>query len=275
MHYALDLPNGGLCAAPHILAEFAELAEHAGWDGIFLEDYVVYYSSDGLTYDPWVSLAAMAMRTVRIRLGTAVTALARRRPWQLARQLVTLDHLSGGRMILAVGLGDPLDFGSFGEPVDPKVRAEMLDEGLEILAGLWSGEPFHYEGKHYHLDEVTFLPRSVQSPRIPIWIGGSSERQGPVERAARWDGFIPVPKRGKHLTPDDIRSLKATIAQRRGELNAFDLAIGGLARGEDPEGEGRLPELAEVGVTWWEEAVYAADYATMRTAIERGPPRIK
>ncbi len=258
-----------------MLAEFAELAENAGWDGIFLEDYVVYYSPDGLTYDPWVSLAAMAMRTERVRLGTAVTALARRRPWQLARQLMTLDHLSGGRMVLAVGLGDPLDFGRFGEPEDPRVRAEMLDEGLEILAGLWSGEPFCYEGRHYHLDEVVFLPRPVQSPRIPIWIGGSSQRQGPVERAARWDGFIPIPNQGKHLTPDDVRSVTAVIQQRKGELADFDIAVGGLARGEDPEGESKLWELANAGVTWWQEAIYAADHATMRAAIERGPARIE
>lgn len=274
MRYGLELPNGGLCAAPRILAEFAALAEQVGWDGIFLEDYVVYYSSDRLTYDPWVSLAAMAMRTEHIRLGTAVTALARRRPWQLARQLATLDHLSGGRMILAVGLGDPLDFSRFGETADSRVRAEMLDEGLEILAGLWSGEAFSYEGRHFHLDEVTFLPRPRQVPRIPVWVGGSAERKGPPERAGRWDGFMPVPKEGKHLTPDDVRSSGAAIEKRRGSLDGFDIAVGGLARGEDPEGESRLPELAEAGVTWWLEGVYAADYATMRDAIARGPARI-
>jgi len=275
MKYGLELPGGGPAGHPHILAEFAELGERSGWDGVFLEDYVVYYSPDGLTYDPWVTLAAMATRTERIRLGTAVTAPARWRPWQLARQLVTLDHLSGGRMIFAAGLGDPLDFARFGESVDPRVRAQMLDEGLRILAGLWSGEPFRFAGKHYRLpEEVVFLPRPVQSPRIPIWIGGSSERRGPLERAARWDGFIPVPKDGRHLTPDDVRSLAERIEQRRGTLEGFDIAVGGLARGEDREGESRLPELAEAGVTWWQEAVYAADYATMRAAIERGPARI-
>lgn len=275
MKYGLELPGGGPAGHPRILAEFAELAERSGWDGVFLEDYVVYYSPDRLTYDPWVSLAAMAMRTERIRLGTAVTALARRRPWQMARQLVTLDHLSRGRMIFAAGLGDPLDFARFGEPMDPRTRAEMLDEGLQILAGLLSGEPFRFAGKHYQLpDDITFLPRPVQSPRIPIWIGGSSERRGPLERAARWDGVIPVPKRGKHLTPDEVRSLAERIKQRRGTLEGFDIAVGGLARGEDPEGESRLPELAEAGATWWQEAVYAADYATMRASIERGPVRI-
>src|SRR5438105_4055861 len=131
MRYGLEVPNGGEGGAPDVLAELAALAEESGWDGIFLEDYICYYGGPVVpTYDPWVTLAAMALRTTHICLGTMVTALARRRPWKLARELVSLDYLSGGRMTLGVGLGDPLDFHRFGEEADTHRRAELLDESL-------------------------------------------------------------------------------------------------------------------------------------------------
>jgi alkanesulfonate monooxygenase SsuD/methylene tetrahydromethanopterin reductase-like flavin-dependent oxidoreductase (luciferase family) len=191
MKYGLNLPNGGACGDARTLAEFAHLAEEAGWDGVFLEDYIVWQShQDVPTYDPWVALAAMALRTERIRLGTQVTPLPRRRPWKLARETVTLDHLSNGRLILGVGLGDPTDgnFNQFEEVTDLKARARMLDEALDVLVGLWSGEPFSYRGEYYHVDEITLLPRPVQTPRIPIWVGGGWPLKGPARRAARWDG---------------------------------------------------------------------------------------
>src|SRR5262252_9411338 len=157
MRYALNLPIGGPSAHPRRLAEFAALAEDSGWDAVFVEDYIVYQNrQDVPTYDPWVALAAMALATSRVRLGTMVTPLARRRPWKLAREAVTLDHLSGGRVILGVGLGDTTDttFAGFGEETDLATRAAMTDEALEVLAGLWTGEPFSYEGRHYCVDEV-------------------------------------------------------------------------------------------------------------------------
>lgn len=278
MRYGLELPNADVWGNPRILAEFAHIAEEAGWDGIFLEDYIIYYSPSS-TYDPWVILTAMALQTQRIRLGTTVTAVARRRPWKLARELVTLDHLSGGRMILGIGLGDGLDFARFGEQADATCRAERLDESLDVLAGLWSGQPFSYQGKHFSLDEVTFLPRPVQSPRIPIWVGGSSQKRGPVQRAARWDGFLPVPipfqEGGRHHTPEEVQALKATIEAQRISTAPFDLALGGLERGTDWERERFLIKaLEEAGATWWMEGIPLAEIQVMCKAIERGPLRI-
>ena len=133
MRYGLEISAAGACGDARTLADLAQLAEESGWDGVFLEDYIIHYDPTYVrTYDPWVALAAMALRTERIRLGTTVTPIARRRPWKLARELITLDHLSGGRMILGVGLGDGAEqsFTHFGEVTDPKRRAEMLDEGL-------------------------------------------------------------------------------------------------------------------------------------------------
>ena len=139
MRYGLEISAAGACGDARTLADLAHLAEEVGWDGVFLEDYIIHYDPlYAWTYDPWVALAAMALRTERIRLGTMVTPIARRRPWKLARELVTLDHLSGGRMILGVGLGDGAEqsFTHFGEVTDPKRRAGLLDESLTILAGL-------------------------------------------------------------------------------------------------------------------------------------------
>src|SRR5438067_2363908 len=150
MRYGLELPNAGLGGDALTLAGLAALAEEVGWDGVFLEDYIVHHSAPYTpTYDPWVSLAAMAMRTERIRLGTTVTPLSRRRPWKLARETVTLDHLSNGRLILGVGLGDVNDpgFTRMGEVTDAKQRARILDEALDVLVGLWSGQPFNHHGE--------------------------------------------------------------------------------------------------------------------------------
>jgi alkanesulfonate monooxygenase SsuD/methylene tetrahydromethanopterin reductase-like flavin-dependent oxidoreductase (luciferase family) len=217
MHYGLTLPITGVEGSVALLVDLAQAAEDAGWDGVFLEDYIVYWAGDEYpVYDPWLLLAAMAMRTSRIRLGTTVTPLARRRPWKVAREALTLDYLSNGRLIVGVGLGDAHDksfTGVSGEALDPRVRAEWLDEGLEVLAGLWSGCPFSYIGKHYQVSEVTMLPVPLQQPRIPIWVGGFWPRQRPAFRAARWDGFCAakVDPSGKYvrLSPDDVRAMRA------------------------------------------------------------------
>ena len=157
MRYGFIVPKGD----PRAIAELAREAEEAGWDGVFYYDAICVGEME--TYDPWVVMAAMAMATERVRLGAILTPPARRRPWKLARETMTLDHLSGGRFVLPVGLGT-LDDGGFskvGEPTDRKIRVELLDESLEILTGLWSGEPFSYEGEHYQIKE---MPVGVASP---------------------------------------------------------------------------------------------------------------
>jgi len=191
MKYAIGVVPAGEVDI-HALVELAQQAEASGWDGLFIEDYITHWvAPDAPTLDPWISLAVMAMRTTSIYLGLLVTPLSRRRPWKVAREAVTLDHLANGRFILGVGLGgpkDPMNFDRFGEVVDLKQRAEILDEALEIIAGLWSGEWLSYTGKHFKVENVRFLPTPVQKPRIPIWVGGGYPNQGPLRRAARWDG---------------------------------------------------------------------------------------
>lgn len=180
MRYGLALPNGGAWAEASTLVELARLAEEAGWDGVFLEDYIVWQGhQDVPTHDPWLLLAAMAMATARVHFGTMLTPLSRRRPWKVTSELATLDHLSHGRAILPVGLGAAgpdhpnSQFNKVGEETDRRVRARLLDESLDILDGLWRGEPFSHDGERYHLRDVTFAPVPVQRTRVPIWVVGA------------------------------------------------------------------------------------------------------
>ncbi len=285
MRYGICLPNGGVCGDPRTLADFAALAEEAGWDGIFLEDYIVWQGHQEVpTYDPWVSLAAMAMRTTRIRLGTSITPLPRRRPWKVASEAVAIDHLSQGRLTLGVGLGDAtadVSFSHFGEVVDVRRRGKMLDEALTVLTGLWSGEPFQFDGEFFHIKEVTLLPKPVQQPRIPIWIGGGYPLKGPTQRALRFDGSCMY----KHTfggpwedwTPDDVRAFRALVDHERGASASFDIALGGRHRYEDGEAERVLIKaLAEAGATWWVEYLppQIGGWDEFHTALLRGPLRI-
>jgi alkanesulfonate monooxygenase SsuD/methylene tetrahydromethanopterin reductase-like flavin-dependent oxidoreductase (luciferase family) len=175
------------------MAELARLAEDHGWDGFFVWDHVTWLRTDPQPVaDPWILLTAVALATTRLRLGTMVTPVARRRPAKLARETSTLDQLSAGRLILGVGLGSPLadEFTAVGEPDDPKLLARRLDEGLDVLAAAWSGDPVRLHGTTQHVDGVTFLPRPVQRPRVPVWVGGTWPNKAPVGRALRWDGAV-------------------------------------------------------------------------------------
>lgn len=258
-----------------MIADLAFLAEDAGWDGFFLEDYVIHHDPlHAVIYDPWIALTAIAVRTSRIRIGPLVTPVSRRRPWKLARETVTLDHLSNGRLILGVGLGDTSDLGfaPVGEPTNPIERAELLDEGLDVLMGLWSGESFSYHGRHYHVDGVTFLPTPLQKPRIPIWVGGFWPHQGPIRRAARWDGICPA---GDGLTPADVRALNRLIREKRTSSSPFDIVIGGHTPETEPgQARSKCLPFAEAGATWWIEFVHpvAGDVDAIRRRIAQGPP---
>jgi alkanesulfonate monooxygenase SsuD/methylene tetrahydromethanopterin reductase-like flavin-dependent oxidoreductase (luciferase family) len=268
LRYGLALPTGGECGDPRFLVELAVLAEETGWDGIFLEDYLWYQGDPRIpTCDTWVALAAIAVRTHRVRLGTQVTPLSRRRPWKVAREAAGVDQLSGGRMILGVGLGDDQDPGfALGEETDPRRRAELLDDALDTIARLWSGEPVDVHGV-----ELTFLPRPVQEPRIPIWIGGGYPSRGPVERALRWDGSCLYRREWlSDMPPEDVAELRRLAGER-----PFDISVGGRRRRPNwDEERDHIREVAAAGATWWSEYVPPASRATMRAAVARGPLRV-
>ena len=191
----------------------------------------------GRVSDPWIALAAMAVATSRILLGPIVTPLYRRHPWKLARETVTLDHLSGGRVVLGVGLGDDVfgEIRTFDGPMDPRTRAEMMDEGLAVLLGLWSGEKFSFEGKHFTVRDAQFLPVPLQEPRIPIWVAGTWPRKPPFRRAARFDGIFPILGNIETpLVPSQVRDLVAFIKSVRTSDAPFDVIQSGNTTGENP-----------------------------------------
>ena len=258
------------------IVELGCLAEEAGWDGVFVWDGI-----DG--NDVWVTLAAIAARTERVKLATMLTPLSRRRPWKLAQETATLDKLSGGRVILPVGLGAPeTGFAKYGEEVDRKRRAELLDEGLAVLNGLWSGGPFSFEGEHFRLDDVTYSPSPCQRPRIPVWVVGAWPRPKSMRRVVQWDGLIPYKLDGTDdpTTPDDIRAMKAWIDARRTATTPFDIVWEDDTPGDDPAAPAEIVQpWADAGVTWWLESVWnaprtAAGIAGMRERIAAGPPRV-
>jgi alkanesulfonate monooxygenase SsuD/methylene tetrahydromethanopterin reductase-like flavin-dependent oxidoreductase (luciferase family) len=291
MHYGIFLPPFGPCADLTTLAEMAADAEAAGWEGFFLWDDVTIEDAIPVA-DPWIALTAIALRTQQMRLGALVTPLARRRPWKVAREAVTLDHLSQGRLVVGVGLGaGKTEFDNLGEEGDPKARAAMLDEGLEILTGLWSGETFQFQGEHYQITEARFLPRPAQSPRIPIWVGGTWPRKAPFRRAARWDGVFPLGQGlefTEMLTPEDIAAMLRFVQEQRAEAGLagagapFEVAHAGILPGTDQAADRALAQrYAEAGVTWWLEHLVPDRWGTwtnwpleaMRSRIRQGPPR--
>jgi alkanesulfonate monooxygenase SsuD/methylene tetrahydromethanopterin reductase-like flavin-dependent oxidoreductase (luciferase family) len=202
MRFAINIPP---FTAPATIVEIARDAEAAGWDGVFLWDHLRWspHSSPDV-HDPWVLLGAIAHATERVRIGTLVTPLSRRRPWVVAKHVLTLDHLSHGRVIFGAGLGEPpeADFGAFGDEVDPRVRGAVLDEGLDVLDQLMRNGHARLDGTHFHVD-ADILPGAVQRPRPPIWIAGVVPNQRPLRRARRWDGVVPMGT-GESLSPDEL-----------------------------------------------------------------------
>jgi alkanesulfonate monooxygenase SsuD/methylene tetrahydromethanopterin reductase-like flavin-dependent oxidoreductase (luciferase family) len=284
MRFSINIPNFGDFADANVVAKVASEAESAGWDGLFVWDHVVHHKRDAKSFgDPWMLLTAAALATGRIKLGTLVTPVARRRPQQLARQVATLDNLSGGRAILGAGLGGPIEdeYGAFGEPTDPELLAERLDEGLHLLNRYWSGEPVTHEGAHYRVDDVALLPRPVQRSRVPVWVGGFWPHRPPMRRAARWDGAVPLFLSAKHchIPPvDEVRNLVAYVgAHRDSDSNRpFEIVLGGATSSDDAEARDVLGPLVEAGATWWDERQIQNERITeldpVLRRIDAGPP---
>ena len=288
MRFSINVPNFGDFADARAVARVAAAAEEAGWDGLFVWDHVVHNKArrQGQPFgDPWMLLTAAALATSRIKLGPLVTPVARRRPEQLARQVATLDGLSDGRVIFGAGLGGPIDdeFGSFGDTTDPKVLAGRLDEGLDLLAGYWSGETVDHQGDHYRVDDVTLLPATVQHPRPPVWIAGYWPRKAPMRRAARWDGAVPLflnANHGEAPPVEDLRDLMTYLGDHRADpTTPYDVIVGGISPADRNQSRALIEPLAEAGATWWDERqlITGTDFyrlAPILRRIEQGPPNL-
>ena len=281
--YGVHVPNLWEYGDPNVIAELAELAEQCGWDGFFVWDHILFDLRDPPDVcNPWVALSAAASRTRRIRLGTLVTAVPRRRPWNLAREVASLDVLSQGRVVLGAGLGAPPDaeFAAYGEGADPVVRRGKLDEGLDLLRRFWSGERVHFAGEHYAVSGATFRPTPVQ-PRVPIWVGGNWPNKRPFRRAARLDGVVPEHVRGGQLTPAELGEVVAFIdAERRRQGIAADRPYDVLAGGDTPASDPRaaraiVQPYVKAGATWWIERFHGdrGPLSHTRERLRAGPPR--
>jgi alkanesulfonate monooxygenase SsuD/methylene tetrahydromethanopterin reductase-like flavin-dependent oxidoreductase (luciferase family) len=258
----------------------AQAAEAAGWDGVFTWDGI-HVGDATEVHDPWVLMSAIAVATERVRIGAIIQPLARRRPWKVAREAVTLDHVSRGRFVLCVGLGttDDAGFGNVGEPTDRRTRAEKLDETLEILTGLWSGEPFGFTGTHYRFEPMAFRPVPIQQPRIPIWVVGAWPSERSMTRAARYDGLLPnvLPEPGgneRALTPELLAQMGDWIATRRSP-DGFDIVVDGTTSADDPQDAAKtVQRWADAGATWWLESDWSTSAIdAQRHRIDAGPPR--
>lgn len=273
MKFGVELPN----LDARTFAELAHDAEEAAWDGVFIWDCL-------FGTDPWVALTAAAMCTQRMRLGTMVTPVARRHPWKLANETATLDQLSNGRLILPVGLGvaedEKWDQVGLRREMERKVRAKLFDEGLEVLTGLWKGQPFSFEGE-YHQIQIESFPVTAplipaQSPRIPIWVTGGWPKppKTQLRRMLRWDGVVVIDQDA------DVSALRAFLAEHRTEATPFDIVMAGSTPGDDPtRARAIVAPRAEAGVTWWiesfwEEGGVQVDVEGMRRRIQQGPPPV-
>lgn len=275
MRFGLNVINAW---SPDFILQLAVAAEEAGWDGFFLWDHVTF-EYDVSLHDPWILLGAIAACTKKIRLGTLVTPLARRRPHIVAKETATLDHLSKGRVVLGVGLGGvDREFSAFGEESDSKKRAEKLDEAIELIRKIWSGEVVEHDGKHYTLDRVALLPKPIQEPQIPIWVGGHSKPA--LRRASKYDGWAdggPAPSvELPGMTSQELKASITYIKKNRKEKNPIDIVY----TAELPEYSQQLGDmirkLQQIGITWVLESIHGMRYSDKEALerVKRGPPEI-
>ena len=293
MKHAIYAPTINDYGDPRRLVELAVAAEDAGFDGFFIWDEQFFMPGVEIA-DSTVALGAIAQATEQIRIGAMVTPLARRRPWKLAKELATLDHLSGGRITLGIGLGEPadLEFGNVGDDPTPKGRAERLDESLEILDPLLRGETVHHTGKHFHVHDTRIAPRCVQQPRLPIWGAASLPAHAGVRRAARWDGMVPIslpevpPLRedgsydiaAQWIHPEgfaDVVELTLNYRAEQGfDPTAFDFAASGNTQSDDHDrARSKAAAFEAAGATWWFEYLddRAGTYEASLEHVRRGP----
>ncbi|MFP4513370.1 MAG: LLM class flavin-dependent oxidoreductase [Acidimicrobiales bacterium] len=269
MRHAIDLTGFGTYAEAAVVAEIAVTAEASGWDGLFIWDHlgwVAGYPSG----DPWISMTAAAAATDRICLGFDVTPLPRRRPQVVATAAAALDRFSEGRLVLGVGLGGvPREFEAFGEDSDPKVRADMLDEGLAMITELWSGRRVDHHGRYYVADGVSLAPLPTQQPRPPVWVGGGSA--GALRRAARWDGYTAGNVADEHgqtiVEPLELRRRLDVVGRTD---DAFDVAVVGVSDAGDAT---LRDQYAAAGATWWLECIHdlRGSLDSMIERVRQGP----
>jgi alkanesulfonate monooxygenase SsuD/methylene tetrahydromethanopterin reductase-like flavin-dependent oxidoreductase (luciferase family) len=277
MKFALFVPNLGPYADARLHGDLAVECEKHGWDGYMTWDIMHPVEPlKGLpVIDPWTCMSVVADRTERVRISALVTPVPRRRPITLARQATSVDRLSNGRLVLSVGLGLSEEFAVLGQETDAKTRAAMLDEGLEVIARLWSGETVNFDGTFYKLDGAQFQPTPVQRPRIPIWVAAEMGTR-PLVRAGRWDGMAPISLQyfeDGYLSTERMAEIISYAKRERDPAAPFDATF---IPGSVTNAPGATPENIEAyeraGATWWLASAPHNDVAAAFELIRSGPP---
>lgn len=275
MKFSAALPYGSARQA----ADLARIAEENGWDGIFIGDAI-------WLEDPMICLAAAAMTTSHIRLGTMVVPVPLRKPWKLASESVALDHLSNGRLILGLGAGAVwMGWHAFPDEVtDTRARVEILDETIDILTLLYARQPFDYDGRHFHLrltqlDPQYYPPKPIQQPRIPLWVPGIWPHMKSIRRLLNCDGLLPQKMNAKGefepVTPADLKQMKAFIDANRKLTTPFDYVAEGKTGDLEPsQAREMLTEWGEAGATWWVEGLWESTREQAEARLSKEPPRI-
>lgn len=282
--HGLYLANSpGYCgelATPSNLVEYAVAAEEAGWDGVFMADAIGNEQAERFI-DPWTTLSGIATQTERIRLGTWISPVPRRQPWQLAHELATLDELSDGRVILGAGLGAQHNYDAVGMEDTMAERGDRYDEALEVIVGLWEGEPYSYDGDYYTIDELQLPVTPVQTPRIPILMGCWWPNKKPFHRAAKWDGIMPAAPsfwggkgvQGEPVTGTPAEEIRDITAYYRGVTDEPGEVLVPI---DVPEaGPGFQDVCLENGATWLltVSAIGSDSHEQNLETIREGPPR--
>jgi probable F420-dependent oxidoreductase len=262
--FGVHVTNVGTYSDPRAVVRLGQAAEASGWEALFVWDHLAFVW-DAPSADPWVTLAAVASSTERILVGTGVTPVPRRRPHVLAHEIATLATLSSGRFVFGAGLGGvEREFGAFGEPMGARERGAMLDEGLDVIRALLTGERVSHRGLHYHVDNVVL--HTAPERKVPIWIGGGSTRA--LERAARFDGWFAdsCDQEGMTMSPDDVRSAVARI----GREPDYDVAVEGYS---EPGERDLAAAYARAGATWWFEELHdrRGDPGAILARVAAGP----
>ncbi|MCU1590353.1 MAG: luciferase [Frankiales bacterium] len=265
MRSALFLPIFDELSDAAVVARIAAEAEERGWDGVFVWDHIAYREPVRAVADPWVTLTAIACATSVLRIGPMVTPVPRRRPVVLARQVASLDRLSGGRLVLGVGTGGDGagELSATGEELDARARGEMLDESLQILRAAWTGEPVAHHGKHYVVEGLTLLPTPAQPAGPPVWVAARYGNPKPLRRAALHDGIFPI----EIESADQLAQVVGDVRALRVDADApYDVCIG-LLPGVDPG------PYAAAGATWWAASFSPYDITVdaVRGVVRDGP----
>ena len=280
IRYGISLIQFNELADPEKVIDIAIAAEESGWDGIFLPDHLLFDRNNVSSIaETWILLSAIAARTIKIKIGTYVSALPRYHPWQFAKMTATLDVLSKGRLILGIGLGGPsVEYEAFGEQYDLRVLAEKMDESIDIIQGLWEGKHFSYSGKHYQISDACLLPKPNQTPRIPLILGGSWPNKKPFIRGAKYDGIMPIHKNfPQDLTPQELAEIISIINKNRTAAEPFEVIVSGSSFFTPDKRKEMIQPYVDAGITWWLEHVNTLmqpSVDAMFDWVKQGPPQL-